>query len=152
MFSDYSRAERHQRQLCKFEALQSERYADDRNAKYQAYRGGFDCERYAEEYQPQYVCDKRYRPAAVLDLASEREKAKFREFKALDPERYSHNCQTADQSRQCPSETQKKSAEQKPDYIAKTAHNILLKFIYGQISKSACPDMSVFPRRLPQSG
>lgn len=80
-------SERHQRELCDFEALQSERDSDDRNAESHAYGGSGQCDFDASEEYPKYIEQQRYGCRTVTDFLSERKEGKCCEFEALHADR-----------------------------------------------------------------
>jgi len=81
-----ARPEWHEGELRHFEALQSERDANNRTAQDQPVHGKTNRQRNAADEQPEDICDKRRRTASVRHFFSERRKRQGREFEALPPD------------------------------------------------------------------
>lgn len=107
-------AERHECQLGEFEALYSERNADDRNAEHHADSGCGERDFDAAEKNPEHVEQQRCRPCAVADFLPEREERQCREFEALHPDGDADDGQAPQYAYDKPCQPEDNPPEKKP--------------------------------------
>ena len=72
----YCCAKRHQRQLCHFEALYSERNTDNRTTQKQSIQQRHQCQRDTADKQPQDIGNRGHSTAAIIHIFSKREESK----------------------------------------------------------------------------
>lgn len=120
--SVYCTSEWHQCQLCELEVLFGEGNSDNCDCENYSERYMFYRERYAADDYPEDIENQRDRPAAVIDLLAEGTEGERRKFEALYADRYSDDCNAPEHSGERPRYAGHESAEDKPDYVSKTAH------------------------------
>lgn len=117
-----TRSKRHQGQLGELKMLQAKRNSDNRDAQEAPEDEVLYGERNSGNQNPDYIHQKRDRPAAIYNLLAKRKEGHRCKFKALDTIRNSDNRNAPETPGEHPAQPADAAAKNKPQKISKTTH------------------------------